>query len=267
MEKFFPLVFPELKKELTTLQQLEKRISIGGLPSIYTSLRPQEDLLDYVQLYLYEEIIAEGLVRSYENFHRFLTVAGLTNSKQVKFTQIGSDAQISPRTIHDYFQIIEDTLIGFMLPAFIETPTRKAITSAKFYLFDTGVTNALAKRPMVKIGTPEFGELFEQYIISEVHAFLLYTGNKTEMFDWKSPSKLEVDLILKTSHEIHAIEIKSKNNPSRKDYRGLLAFAEDFPKAKKWINTLDSRHQLDVNKVEILPVLQFLELLWSGKLI
>lgn len=263
----FPLVYPEMKNELTTLKQLEKRISIGGLPGIYTSSRPQDDLQDYLQLYLNEEVKMEGLVRKYENFHRFLTVAGLLNSKQVNFTQVGSDAQVSPRTVYDYFQILEDTLIGFMLPAFTETLSRKAMSTAKFYFFDTGVTNALLNRDSVKLGTPEFGEIFEQFLISEVRAFLSYSGKKAEMFYWRSTSKLEVDLILKSSKEIHAIEIKTKNNPSSKDYRGLLAFAEDFPKAKKWVVTPDARHQLDSHKTEILSVFEFLELLWSGTLL
>lgn len=263
----FPLVYPELKNELNSIGQLERRILLGGLPAIFNSTKPFDDLQDYLQIYLNEEIKSEGLVRKYENFHRFLTVAALSNSKQINFTQIGNDAQTAPRTIHDYFQILEDTLIGFMLPAFTETLSRKAMTSAKFYFFDTGVSNAILGRQSLKMSTPEFGEIFEQFIVSEVRAFISYTGSKAEMFYWRSTSKIEVDLIIKLKEEIYAIEIKSKNHPTTKDYSGLMAFKEDFPKAKTWVVTPEARHQIDHQKAEIFPVYQFLDLLWSGKLI
>lgn len=263
----FPLVYPEIKSELSTINDLERRLLIGGIPSLLTSAQPFEDFDDYIQLYLNEEIRAEGAVRNYEAFHRFLTTSALMNSKQVNFTQLGSDAQIPPRTVQDYFQILEDTLIGFLLPGFIETPTRKAMSTAKFYLFDTGLANALLKRESLRFGSPEFGDLFEHYVISEVRAYNSYQNRKAELFYWRSTSQFEVDLIIKSKEEVLAVEIKSKSNISKKDIKGLIAFSEDYPKSKKIVITVDSKHFLDsTNNVEIIPIFEFLKLLWNGKL-
>ena len=74
------LAYPELKTELKSVTDIQKRINHGGLPSIYLSTAPFDDFDDYIQLYLNEEIKAEGLVRNHENFHRFLTAAALTNA-------------------------------------------------------------------------------------------------------------------------------------------------------------------------------------------
>ena len=265
-KNLFPLVFPELKAELKSNSDLAKRINIGGLPSIYTSTNPADDLSDYIGLYLNEEVKAEGLVRNHQAFHRFLTVAALSNAKQINFTQVGSDAQIPPRTVHDYFQILEDTLIGFMLLPFTETTTRKAVASAKFYLFDTGLTNALLKRTSASVGTPEFGDLLEQYVISEVRAFLSYSNSKFEMQYWRSTSQMEVDLILTSPSRKIAIEIKSKNEISNKDIKGLKAFCEDFPDTKKIVVTLDARRSIRPDGVEVYSVLDFLQDLWNGEI-
>lgn len=265
--QMYPLTFPELGDELKTLAQLERRLLVGGIPSIFDSSHPFDDFNDYIQLYLNEEIKAEGFVRNHEAFHRFLLTSALVNSKQINFTEVGSDAQIPPRTVHDYFQILEDTLIGHLLLPFTQTPTRKAVSSSKFYLFDTGLVNALLRRTSVSVGTPEFGDLLEQFIVSEVKAYISYFNKKTEMFYWRSTSKFEVDLILKTnSKEMWAIEIKGKNVITLKDCKGLLAFAEDYPKVKKIVVCLDERHSIDKNKIEIIPVFDFLKMLWSHEL-
>jgi len=68
--------------------------------------------LPAVGTYLQEEIRAEGLTRSVENFSRFLTVAGACNGEQVNYTEVGSDAGVPPRTVREYFQILEDLWSG-----------------------------------------------------------------------------------------------------------------------------------------------------------
>lgn len=263
---FLPLVYPEIKSDLQNYSDLERRLSIGTLPSIYDSSAPHEDLHDYVQLYLSEEIKAEGLVRNYEAFHRFLLTAALVNTKQLNFTQVGSDAQVPPRTIQDYFQVLEDTLVGFLLPAFTETPSRKAMTTAKFYFFDTGVVNALLNRPHIQRETADFGDLFEHFLITEVRAYQQYRAPRARLSYWRSLAKQEVDLIIQTSAQTVAIEIKAKQSVSEKEYRALHAFAEDHPQTKKLVVNLAARPFIDSKGVQILPVFDFLEQLWADEL-
>ena len=263
----FPLVYPEISERLRTIADIERRLLVGGLPSIFDSSAPFADWDDYIQLYLNEEIKAEGFVRNHEAFHRFLLTSALVNSKQINFTQVGSDAQVPPRTIHDYFQILEDTLIGHTLQPFTETKSRKAVTSAKFYLFDTGLTNALLGRTQLRAGTPEFGDIFEQFVLLEVKAYLSYFGKRAELTYWRSTSHFEVDLIVKDERgQLTAIELKTKTSASNKDQKGLLAFAEDFPSVKKIIVTLDERRSIETSGVEVISIFEFLPALWSGEL-
>lgn len=261
----FPLTYPEMSDQLQTLKDLERRLLVGGLPSMVDSSHPFEDFDDYLQLYLNEEIRAEGLVRNYEAFQRFLITSALVNAKQLNFTAVGSDSQVPPRTVHEYFQILEDTLIGTLLLPFTKTPSRKAVASAKFFLFDTGLVNALLRRSVLNAGTPEFGDLFEQFVVSEVRAFLSYNNKRTELFYWRSTSKMEVDLILKNDDKLWAIEIKAKNNITSRDYRGMEAFCEDFPKTKKIVVFLEGRHHLNEDKIEFIPVIKFLKMLWADE--
>lgn len=143
----YPLCFPELGK--VGIEKWKERLLHGALPSVVDSPEPMEDLRDYVGLYLREEVAAEGLTRSVDNFARFLEFAALCNAEQVNYTSLGSDAQLSPSTVRSYFEILSDTLIGSTLTAFHETKKRKAVMTAKFYMFDCGVVNALLGRTSI----------------------------------------------------------------------------------------------------------------------
>ncbi len=255
----WPLVSPELNFE-----RFNDRLTIGGLPQILTSPNPSADLEDYVSLYLQQEIQFEGLVRNIESFARFLPLAALCNGKQVNFTEVASDAQVTPHILREYFQILEDTFVGIMLPAFRGTVRRKAVASAKFYLFDVGVTNTLLRRGVVGPGTEAYGEALEQLLILEVHSYLRYTGAKEPLTYWRSTSKLEVDIVI---GDRIAIEVKGKTVVTERDLKGLRALAEELPLQRKIVVANESaRRRLD-GGIEIIPIADFLRALWGGEIV
>lgn len=246
-----------------------RRISnYGTLPSILNSEDPWEDLKDYIGLYLKEEIKHEALVRSLEGFTRFFNHVALTNSEQVNFTRLGDDAQVSPRKVREYYQVLEDTLVGYLLPAFYKTKKRKAMTTAKFFFFDTGITNCLLEQKELSTKTSEFGKILEQMIFNELKAYLDYYRIEDALFYWRSTSKLEVDFLVKTAKEKWiAIEVKSSTNPSSKSYRGIFALEEEIPLEKKIVVCLADSPRKTKEGIEILPLSLFLQQLWSDTLL
>jgi predicted AAA+ superfamily ATPase len=118
-----PLTLFELKDQD---YQWNNALTTGLLPSIVTSAEPRLDLKDYISLYLQREIKEEALVKNFLNFSRFLDFAAHTNTELLNYTSLGSDAQIPPRTVQDYFSILEDTLLGERLPPF-SSAKRKSI--------------------------------------------------------------------------------------------------------------------------------------------
>lgn len=108
-----------------------KNLTYGFLPSILTSAHPWEDLEDYVALYFKEEIQQEATVRNLNGFTRFLNTVAMTNAQILNFSDLANDAQVAPRTVREYYQVLEDTLVGYILPAYENTKKRKAISTAK----------------------------------------------------------------------------------------------------------------------------------------
>lgn len=249
-------------------QHLIKNLTYGFLPPILTSSDPWADLEDYVSLYLQEEIQQEAIVRSLGGFSRFLNMAALTNGQQLNFTDIGNDAQVPPRTVREYYQVLEDTLVGSFLQPYTNTVKRKAVATAKFYFFDPGVTNFLTGRKSISAKTPEFGAVFEQMIQGEIRAYLDYCGMSDCLFYWRSTSQFEVDFLVRDKLDNWvAIEAKGTGTPASKDLKGMFALEEDLPLKKKIVVCLAEKPRLVDGHVEILPLRLFLEMLWAGKIV
>ena len=218
----FPLTWPEIPDF-----DLKKHLLYGGLPHVYLSAHPREELKAYTQNYLLEEIQGEGLVRKLSPFSRFLEMAAFRNGEILNFSHLSSEQGIPASSIREYYLILEDTLIGFLLPAWRHSFKRKPIHRAKFYFFDTGVVNTLQGIKSLEPRSDLFGKNFEHWIALEIRAWLSYKRREEIFCYWRSKSNYEVDFIL---GDHTAIEVKSTKRVSTKDLRGLLALKEE----KNW---------------------------------
>lgn len=254
-----PLTLFELKDEKYNWSDA---LITGLLPSVITSSEPYLDLKDYVQLYLQREIKEEALVKNFLNFSRFLDFAAQVNTELINYTSLGSDAQIPPRTIQDYFSILEDTLLGEKLLPFNHSK-RKTVSTSKFYFFDIGVVNYLTGQKEIKKSSPYYGKVFEQLIYCELAAFKSYNYSKRiEIFFWRTQTQLEVDFILTIENKVFAIETKSTQQPRSKDFSGLKAFKDEFPNAEL-IMVTPTTHSSENKGVNILNPEDFVDWLWS----
>lgn len=256
-------LFPLTSNEIPNFNLL-RYLNRGGLPDVYLGQYPEEDLQSYVSLYLQEEIQAEALTRNLPSFASFLDAIALSNGEEINFENLASDCGVSSKTIKNYIQILNDTLIGFSLPGFTQTKKRKAISRIKHYLFDIGVVNQLCQRGKIKPKSELFGKAFEHFILQETRAYLSYARLKIPMTYWRSTSQFEVDLIL--GKKI-AIEIKATNLVSEKHLKGLRAFKEEGIIEKFIVVSNDQEARKTKDQINILPWAVFLKKLWQGNLI
>ena len=117
-----------------------------------------------------EEIQAEQLARRLEPFRYFLEAAAAASGSILNIAKLARQANIEARTAQRYFALLEDTMIGFYLPAFDRSVRRRQAKHQKFYFLDPGVARAATQtlRTGVTEGSYEFGHLFEQFVILEI---------------------------------------------------------------------------------------------------
>jgi predicted AAA+ superfamily ATPase len=257
------------RRTMTPLSYMEvtdfnlERIMVSGLlPPHYLSINPVEDLRSYIADYLKEEIIAEALTQNIPAFNEFLRVAAITSSELINYVNIARETGVSHKVVRTYFDILEDTYLGFRIPPWKKSKNRRMITTEKFYLFDVGVANYLARR-QPKIGSQEFGKAFGHYILMELKAYQSYRNPDMPVTFWRTSTGREVDFIL-GDKEV-AIETKGSSRIHEGDIGTLQALLEDGPVKKCCIVCLEKQpRQLTIN-IEAIPWQMFIERLWYGE--
>ena len=260
----YPLyLYPLVSSEVPQFD-IEKAINDGMLPKHYLAKNAEKMLAAYVDIYLKEEIKAESIVRNLDAFQRFMEIAALTNGEIVNYSNIASDCGVSSVTVKEYFSILEETLIGYMIPAYTKTMKRKLVQAPRFYFFDVGVANHLLHRKKLVRGTVEFGHAFEHFIIQELMAYIGYTHNENKLSYWRTYTGIEVDAVIGDDAKL-AIEIKSVEEVLPKHLKGLKAFHDEKPDSRLMIVSFD-RISRKENGIEILYVYDFLQKLWAKNL-
>jgi len=169
---------------------------------------------------------------------------------------------VSAKVVRNYFQILEDTLLGFRISPWQKAKKRRLIETEKFYLFDVGLTNYLSRRAP-RIGTPEFGKSFEHYVLMELEAYQAYRNPELDIRYWRTSSGFEVDFILGDMKL--AVEVKASEKIHRGHTRSLKALQEEYSIGRIVIVSLEKQPGRLDTSIEVLPWQTFLEILWSGE--
>lgn len=259
----YPCYFYPLTSNEITDFDLDRALTYGLLPTHYLAKNPKRLLAAYVDVYLKEEIQEEALARNLTGFHRFLEIAALTNGEIVNYANIASECGVSAQTIKSYFGILEDTLVGYMIPAYTKVMKRRLVQAPRFFFFDVGLTNHLLHRDALVRGTPEYGHAFEHFIIMELIAYIGYNHKEEQLSYWRTHTGVEVDVVIGNAKL--AIEIKSADEIAKRHMKGLKSFGDDYPDCRKIIVSLDRINRKE-DDIELIYVHDFLKMLWNDEL-
>ena len=226
----YPLTTFELKDNF----DLAEVLNFGSLPGLLekkSKLRKSEFLRSYVHTYMKEEIRVEQLIRNFDPFQAFLEVAAQQNGKIINYSNIADDVQVNHKTVANYFTILEDTLLGFMLPSYHKSVRKQQRKSPKFYFFDTGLKKALDRTLNFDLseGTYAFGAAFEHWVIAECFRLNEYLRKDFKFSYLRSKDGVEIDLIIERPMQKDLlIEIKSSRQIKEKHTTHLCAFQKDW---------------------------------------
>jgi predicted AAA+ superfamily ATPase len=262
---FCPLAFPEI--EALDLVHIFKT---GLLPAHY--LDPQNikmHMRAYVHDYLGHEVQQESVIRNMGAFLRFLELMAFCHTEIINYANLARDCAVDAKTIKGYFEILEDMLLGSFIHPFFERSKRDHLVAhPKFYFFDVGVANFIARKEVTEVRGSEAGKMFEHYLFMELYAYKHLNLLDHSINYWRTKSGHEVDFILNDGKL--AIECKISDSIQKRDLSGLLAFKKDFPESQLLLVCLEPYTRVtiinDVN-VKIYPLRNFLTDLWSGNIL
>ncbi len=228
-------VFPVPTEPLATgfpEPMLDDLLLFGTLPGV--TLENEETrvrtLESYVDLYLEEEIRRESLVRNVGAFQQFLELAATESGRIINMTNISRESGVPVATLRTYYQVLEDTFVGYRIPAYGAAGRKRVLTTPRFLLYDNGVRNAAARyRFSADLLKTQMGQLFENWVGQELISRCLYVGRAYRLSFWRTAHGAEVDYVLETPNEAIPIEVKATESPSLADASYLKLFLETYP--------------------------------------
>ncbi len=238
-------LFPLTARELGEQFSLESALAWGTLPrlsALESSADKREFLRTYAHTYLKEEITAEQVVRRLDPFRRFLIVAAQMSGQIINYSKIAREVGATTPTVQTYFEILDDTLVGFLLEPFHESIRKRQLGKPKFYFFDSGVQRALNNTLTVELKpqTHAFGTAFEHFVINEINRLQSYAKKDYRLSYLRTKNGVEIDLVIERPGLKRAlVEIKSTARVTEDDVRALQQLGNDVPNSEAFCLSLD----------------------------
>ncbi|MES2802331.1 MAG: AAA family ATPase [Bdellovibrionota bacterium] len=264
-------------KEIAEHRSLSEILFRGTLPNalnLKTRDEVNDFLFSYVETYLKEEILQEGIVRSLNEFSQFIELAGQYHGQIVNLENISREVGKSGDTIKSWFQILHDTLIGEYLEAYSLNVFPKESKHPKFYYFDPGVARAAEGIKNIDSFPEKNGFYFESLILNELKVYKEVTRADFKIFFYNVPTLGDIDFVIETKKkslsspsQIVTIDVKLSKTWNTNFEKLPKLIAEKAPKQlKKSVAIYLGDRRLTKNNIEVYPLADFISALWGGKI-
>ncbi len=246
-------LYPLTAEEMGSDFDLEGSLRSGHMPLAVTGKDRQGYLDSFVQTYLREEVLQEGITRNIGAFTRFLETASFSQASVLNISEVAREAGIERRSVSTYFSILEDLLLAYRLPVFSRRAKRRLVSHDKFYFFDAGVFRAV--RPSGPLDGPSEidGAALETLVFQELAAINDYLGFGFDIRFWRTSNGTEVDFVLYGERGLIAVEVKNTGRVLERDLSGLRSFSRDYPEARCLLFYRGDRREY-CDDIEIIPV-------------
>ena len=243
--------------ELMSSFSLDKSLQTGLIPVVDRSKDPARTLSSYVDIYLREEIQAEGLVRNLGTFTRFLEIISFSHGAVLNVSNLARECQLGRGMVTGYIDILEDLLLAYRLPVFAKRAKRETASHPKFFLFDNGLYRRLRLRGPLDIESEISGPALEGLVGQHLRAYSDFALPGAMLYYWRTLAGNEVDFVLYGGKTFKAVEVKNTKVIRPKDYNGLVSFGDDYPEAGLillYMGTVPMKNR----NIFVLPVEMFL---------
>ncbi len=231
----------------------------GSLPGI-ASLESTEDRIEflrsYASTYIEEEIRAEALSRKIGAFSQFLELSAIESGTAPVFSNLSNETGVSAPTIKEFYSILEDTLIVERVDPFIRKARKRLFHGARYYFFDIGVRNALARAPLNEdLVNVQKGLLFEHAVMLEIIRRIRALHKDYKICYWRTVSGQEVDCVIDCGDHVVPMEIKSAKRVSLTDVGGLVTFLKEYPDLapKGYVVTMADQPEKLSEQITVVP--------------
>ena len=226
----FPFSFKEMVDHTNLLEEkrsLHHRLVYGSYPEIVTATDNIERRLKLLtDSYLYKDVLMWSGIKKPEKIIDLLKALAYQVGHEVNYNELSNKLDLKNETVENYINILEQTFVIFKLPSYSTNQRKELRKGKKIYFFDCGLRNALINDFRPAETRQDIGQLFENYVVSELWKKNSYENNFGKFYFWRTADRQEIDVIIEKNNTLHTYEIKWN---SEKRVRLSKTFSNVYP--------------------------------------
>jgi len=205
---------PFLWSEIEQLTTYEQYICQGGFPRSLLAASPKVSYRwreNFISTFLERDLFLWAGF-SPQTMRNLWQMLAHTNGQTTNFSMFAKSLGVSDPTVKNYINLLHDTFMVALLPPYISNLGKRLVLSPKVYIADTGITTALLGIKDFKqlAGHPSLGSLWEQMVLTNLKGWF----ENADFFFYRTTGGSEMDIVMKYSDKVIAIECKSTLSPS-----------------------------------------------------
>jgi hypothetical protein len=143
---------------------------------------------------------------------------------------LSRDVGLNAVTGKFYRNLLKMMFLSIDVPPWYRNISKRLVKSAKGYLTDTLLLCFMLDlnlEHLVKNRPDLFGHVLENYVAMELTKLLSFTDTKAKLYHFRTSDGKEVDFVMeKPNGNLWAIEVKSSDSVSAKDFNGIKLMQE-----------------------------------------
>jgi len=225
----------DLKNNTRYKGELLNSMRYGLYPELLNRKHEKEQyLLEYVDSTILKDVFYLNLIRNSTHLINLLRLLAYQIGQLINISDISNRLGITRQTVENYIDILKKIFIIYSLPPFTKKRRDEIGKSEKIYFYDLGIRNALINDFSPVEYRRDFGNIFENFVISEMKKLNDYYNERYNFYFWRTKWGSEVDLILDKDNKQKAIEIKLNRGSVSK------GFLNTYPKSEQYVVNLDN---------------------------
>jgi uncharacterized protein len=217
----YPLAYSEIKEKYQKTSSeiaIEDMLRFGMYPKAHTLVNDSEKesyLYEYLNNYLYKDILAFAGVRKPKKVVDLLTLLALQIGKEVAISELAQNLSLSQKAVESYLDILEKMFVIVNLRGFSRNLRKEISKTSKYYFMDVGLRNALIRNFNSLSLRSDAGDLFENWLIMEKIKAANIFKKPANFYFWRTYDQQEIDLIEERDGKLRGYEIKWKKKNAK----------------------------------------------------
>jgi len=218
------LEIDQTKSKPTLATSIPKTIFRGFYPRpLVKQIQPKDFYRDYVATYVERDVRQIQNIGDLRLFQKFLQLVAGRVGQLVNYSSLANDVGVTHKTIESWLSVLEASYLIFTLQPYYKNLGKRVTKSPKLFFYDVGLLCYLlgVQSDDQLQSHHAYGNIFENFIITEIKKNIYNHSRNEKMYFWRDSNGNEVDLLLDSGSNQHAIEIKSGQTFSTDMLKGL----------------------------------------------